>query len=442
MSRCADMEGVVVTRVHRGSPAERAGLCAGDRLLAVNATPLRDAIDFQFLVADEELALDLERGGKVQRVRIHRVYNRDLGVELAPPTPGEIQTCANRCVFCFIHQLPRGLRKDLYVKDDDFRLSFLHGNYITLTDLKDEELRRIEAQRLSPLYVSVHATQPELRHAIMGTPRHFAGHILERMERLAKSGIEMHAQIVLCPGLNDGVHLYRTVHDLARLHPKVSTITVVPVGLTRNRDRLPNLRPISAEEARRTVSRIEAWQRRFVLRLGNRLVYAADELYIMAGTPLPPASAYEGFPVIEDGVGLARKFIDEWEQATRVLPPGVHPPRAVSIATGKLFAPLLSSLLGRLRSVRGLTVHLYPVPNDLFGPGITVAGLMVGEDIIRHLSTRPLGDLLLVPGVALREDDGVFLDDLTIRDLKIRLGVPIKAPDPHARPLLASVLGL
>src|SRR5512145_3178162 len=270
-------EGVVVAAVRRRSDAARAGLRPGDRILSVNGHDLRDAIDFQFFGAGGTLRLRLERDGAAHAVALRR--GPDLGVELVPPRPLEIATCANKCVFCFIHQNPRGLRRSLYVKDDDFRLSFLHGNYITLSDLDEAALHRIEAQRLSPLYVSVHATDPELRHRLLGRPRH-SGEILPRLARLAAAGIRMHAQIVLCPGLNDGTHLERTVLDLADLYPQVATVAIVPVGLTRHRERLPALRLLTADEARGLLDTVGAWQAGFLARVGSRFVFLADEIYL------------------------------------------------------------------------------------------------------------------------------------------------------------------
>src|SRR6267142_2688297 len=266
----AEPAGVTVSAVTPRTPAAAAGLAPGDRIVAVNGHRLRDAIDFQFHAGDERLELTVERDGVTATKRLRR-HGPGLGLELAPPRPGDIATCANKCVFCFIHQLPRGMRRSLYVKDDDFRLSFLHGNYITLSDLDEAALERIEAQRLSPLYISVHATDPSLRHA----------------------------------------HLERTVVDLERLHPHVTTTAIVPVGLTRHRERLPQLRLLTADEARRLVVTIEQWQQRCLVTLGSRFVFAADEIYLQAQAPLPEADAYEGFPVAEDGIGLVRRFEDE-----------------------------------------------------------------------------------------------------------------------------------
>src|SRR5262245_22448312 len=296
--------GVRVLRVEPGGLAARAGLLPGDRLVRVNGNALRDLIDFHVLAGEERLTIDVQRGCQPHAVVLQREWGRELGLECEPPTPSEISTCANKCVFCFIHQLPKGLRRSLYVKDDDYRLSFLHGNYITLTDLPDEEVQRIVDQHLSPLYVSVHATDPVLRHFLLGRPKTMRGELMERMRRLAAAGIRLHAQIVLCPGLNDGPHLERTVRELAALHPAVATIAVVPVGLTRHREGLHPLRALTPGEARATLAAIRDWQAGHLERHGSRIVFGADELYLQAGEPIPPAAAYEGFPVVEDGVGL------------------------------------------------------------------------------------------------------------------------------------------
>jgi putative radical SAM enzyme (TIGR03279 family) len=362
-----------------------------------------------------------------------------LGLELEAPRPGEIDTCSNKCVFCFIHQLPRGMRKSLYVKDDDFRLSFLHGNYITLTDLEDAELARIEEQRLSPLYVSVHATDPDLRHRLLGQPR-VRREILPVMERLAKAGIVMHAQIVLVPDWNDGAHLERTVRELSRLHPQVSTTAVVPVGLTRYREKLPQLRTLTDAEARDLARAIGAWQREFQAALGTRFVWASDEVYLQAGKALPAAAAYEGFPVIEDGIGLVRRFGDDFGRAARRLPARMATRRAVTVVTGTMFAPRMRRLLSAI-AVKGLRVELCPIVNDWFGHGIGVAGLLTGQDIAAQLAGRSLGDEVLVPGVAIRDGAGVFLDDLSPADLATSLGVPVRAVESSASALAAALVG-
>jgi len=394
---------VTVAAVAPRSAAARAGLAPGDRIVAVNGHPLRDAIDFQFHAGDERLALTVERGGATAPRRLERC-GADLGLELAPPRPGDIATCANKCVFCFIHQLPKGMRRSLYVKDDDFRLSFLHGNYITLSDLDEASFERIIEQRLSPLYISVHATDPELRHALLGRPRHSA-EILPRLERLAKAGIRMHAQIVLCPDLNDGVHLERTVAELAPLHPHVATTAIVPVGLTRHRERLPALRSLTPDEARALVAAADGWQRRGLAELGS---------------------------------GLVRRFEDGF---ARSIARRRRPVRgeALTLVTGELFALRLRSLLAG-GGYDPATVRVAAVPNDFFGPAIGVAGLLTGRDIQRHLAQAPeLGRAVLVPAVAVRDGDGTFLDDLTPADLARDLGVPVRVVQPTPGALLRAI---
>jgi putative radical SAM enzyme (TIGR03279 family) len=426
---------VTVDAVAPRTPAAAAGLTRGDRIVAVNGQPLRDAIDFQFHAGEERLELTVERDGVTITKRLRR-HGAGLGLELAPPRPGDIATCANKCVFCFIHQLPKGMRRSLYVKDDDFRLSFLHGNYITLSDLDEASFERIVEQRLSPLYISVHATDPTLRHALLGRPRHSA-EILPRLERLAKAGIRMHAQIVLCPDLNDGVHLERTVFDLAPLHPHVATTAIVPVGLTRHRERLPALRSLTRAETRALVAIVEEWQSRWLAGLGSRFVFLADEIYLLAGLPVPPAAAYEGFSIAEDGIGLVRQFEDGFHRSIARRPRAAAGP--VTIVTGELFAPRLRALLAA-GGFDPASVRVAAVPNDFFGPAIGVAGLLTGRDIQRHLATQPdLGRAVLVPAVAVRDGDGIFLDDLTPADLARDLGVPVKVVQPTPSALLNAI---
>ncbi len=427
--------GVRVLRVEPGGLAARAGLLPGDRLLRVNGAPLRDLIDFHVLAGEERLAIELERGCRTHAVQLRREWGRDLGLECEPPAPSEISTCANKCVFCFIHQLPRGMRKSLYVKDDDYRLSFLHGNYITLTDLPDAEVDRIVDQRLSPLYVSVHATDPALRHALLGRPKTLRGDLMERLRRLAGAGIRIHAQIVLCPEWNDGVHLERTVRELAALHPAVATIAVVPVGLTRHRAGLPALRSVTPEEARATVAAVHGWQAAHLRRTGRRIVFAADELYLLGGVPIPPAAAYEEFAVVEDGIGLVRRFEEAFAPALRRR--RGRPPRApaVTVVTGELFAPVLRRLLAEA-GLAAPRVDVLAVRNDFFGPAITVAGLLTGQDVGAALAGRAVGDLVLVPGVALHEGHGVFLDDVAPRELAASLAVPVEPAEATAEGLL------
>ena len=432
-----ERDGVVVGAVAAGGAAGQGGLRPGDRIVAINGARVRDVIDFHFHSGEARLHCAVERDGAATGVTLAR-RGPDLGLELLAPTPSEIATCANKCVFCFIHQLPRGMRKSLYVKDDDYRLSFLHGNYITLTDLEEPELARIEAQRLSPLYVSVHATDPELRHRMLGEPR-VKRDLMPIMARLGAGGIRMHAQIVLCPGWNDGAQLERSLRDLAALHPAVATTAVVPVGLTAHRERLPQLRTLTLDEARALVETLGHHQADFRARLGTRFVWGGDELYLQAGLPIPSSGAYEGFPVVEDGIGLVRRFEDGWGRARRRAPARLARPRAVTVVTGEMYAPRLERLLANL-AVRGLTVRVQAIRNHWFGGSVQVAGLLTGADIQHQLAGVALGDAVLVPAVALRDGAGVFLDDLTPADLTAALGVPVLPVEPEARALLDALV--
>jgi putative radical SAM enzyme (TIGR03279 family) len=436
--RQSEKDGVVVSAVAARGPAQQGGLRPGDRIVAINGQAVRDVIDFHFNAGEARLTCAVERDGGRASVVVDR-RGADLGLELLAPTPSEISTCANKCVFCFIHQLPRGMRKSLYVKDDDYRLSFLHGNYITLTDLEESELKRIETQRLSPLYVSVHATDPELRHRLLGEPR-VKRDLLPIMARLGRAGIRMHAQIVLCPGWNDGPQLERSILELSALHPAVATTAVVPVGLTAHRERLPDLRTLAADEARALVGTIGRWQAGLRARLGTRFVWGGDELYLQAGLPIPSRAAYEGFPVVEDGIGLVRRFEDGWARVKRRAPARLARPRAVTVVTGEMYAPRLERLLAGF-GVGNLDVRVRAIRNEWFGGSVQVAGLLTGADIQRQLAGTALGEAVLVPSVALRDSVGVFLDDLTPGEIASALGVPVRPVEPAARALFDALVG-
>jgi putative radical SAM enzyme (TIGR03279 family) len=436
--RQSEKDGVVVSAVAARGPAQQGGLRPGDRIVAINGQAVRDVIDFHFNAGEARLTCAVERDGGRASVVVDR-RGADLGLELLAPTPSEISTCANKCVFCFIHQLPRGMRKSLYVKDDDYRLSFLHGNYITLTDLEESELKRIETQRLSPLYVSVHATDPELRHRLLGEPR-VKRDLLPIMARLGRAGIRMHAQIVLCPGWNDGPQLERSILELSALHPAVATTAVVPVGLTAHRERLPDLRTLAADEARALVGTIGRWQAGLRARLGTRFVWGGDELYLQAGLPIPSRAAYEGFPVVEDGIGLVRRFEDGWARVKRRAPARLARPRAVTVVTGEMYAPRLERLLAGF-GVGNLDVRVRAIRNEWFGGSVQVAGLLTGADIQRQLAGTALGEAVLVPSVALRDSVGVFLDELTPGEIASALGVPVRPVEPAARALFDALVG-
>lgn len=401
------------------STAARYGLRQGDRLVSVNGRAIRDSIDFQFLVSDEILSLQVrKRNGTLRTLRIVKEPDDMLGIRFGPIT---IRQCRNKCIFCFVDQMPQGCRKSLYVRDDDFRASFLYGNYITLTNLREEDWERIFAQRLSPLYISVHTTEPVLRTAIMRGMK--SPDILASLKRLAAGGIRMHTQIVLCPGINDGQHLVRTIEDLAGLFPAVQSIAVVPVGLTNHRQGLYRLRAFRKSEARRAIASVQRLAARCQRRFRTRLVFPSDELYIQAGMVVPPLSSYESLPQIENGVGMVAQFLAD---AKRTRLPSRVPPIRITVVTGVSFAPILRTVLAGLRQVRGASVRQITAKNQLFGPSVTVAGLLAGKDILKAIKGKRLGSVLVIPANALKEDEGIFLDNLKLADVEAAAGVPIR----------------
>lgn len=414
--------GVPLTAVAPGSAAERAGLKAGDLLLAVDGTPLSDAIDLVYATAEPRFTLTVQGPrGRLRRVTLERPSGVAWGGAVAPPP---VKHCGNRCVFCFVDQMPSGLRPSLYVKDEDYRHSFLYGNYIALSNCTDADLERILRLRLSPLYISVHATDPEVRARLLGRKR--PQPILPWLRRLGQGGIQLHTQIVLCPGWNDGAVLRRTIEDLAGMGPAVRSIAVVPVGLTRHRRGLTRLRPITLPWARQVLRQVQAWQERFWAERKTRLVWPTDEWYLRTRTPIPMAATYEGFPQLENGVGIVRNFLDDMTCALRHRPQKVEP-RRLWLATGQLAAATVRQALRPLNRVRGLTLKVLGIPNRLFGASVGVTGLLSGQDLLAALAPRVHpGDGVLLSGEPLRHASTRFLDDLTVPALSRKLGVPVK----------------
>lgn len=422
------MAGLLIHSVASGSIANELEVVEGDRLLAVNGTRLRDLIDYSYYTAsEEELLLEIEKpNGELWELEVTRDEGESLGLTFTPPEPAR---CANNCLFCFVHQLPKGLRKPLYVKDEDYRLSFLNGNYVTLANLSRSSLKRIAEQRLSPLYISVHATNPELRERLLGT----AGipPVLEQLQKLAAARITMHTQIVLCPGLNDGEELQRTVVDLAALFPAVQSLAIVPLGLTTHRRKLPLLTPVNAEYARDFVAKWQPYAEALRRKLGQPFLFLADEFFLKAALPFPPIKEYGDFPQIENGVGMVPLFMKEAAQVLR------HAPKIgeyrASVVTGVSSFPFVSEFLHRLGERTGLELVPIAVENRLFGTTVTVSGLVSGNDIISALAGREIGTALLVPDVMMKEGEGIFLDDMSRAELEHRLGSPVVLFDSTPR---------
>lgn len=438
-------QGAVVSAVRPGSIADELGLAPGDTLLAINGEPAKDLIVYRYLSIEEKLEIEIVKAdGETWLLDIEKDYGEDLGLEFTSPTCDGLRRCANKCLFCFVDQMPPGLRPGLYVKDDDYRYSFLHGNFITLTNLKPEDWEYICRWHLSPLYISVHTTNPALRCKLLNSKR--GGNIMDQLQRLSAMGVKMHTQIVLCPGLNDGEELKRTVSELGSLYPAVQSIGIVPVGLTSYREGLFPLRRVTPPEAAAIIEQLEQWQHDYRRRLERGLVYGADEFYLLAGQPLPPLAYYDDFPQTENGIGLTRLFLEEFATALSKLPRKLSRPSRIVVATGTLIAPLLQHLVQSVTAkVMGLEAQVVAVPNILFGPEVTVAGLLGGRDLLAGLKetaawARENNGVIIIPEVMLKSDAALFLDDLTPGKLAAELGLPVRAVPTTGEGLLQGLI--
>ncbi len=433
----------LISGVERGSHAERVGITTGDVLVSVNGHDINDVLDYRFYLAEPRLTLKLTRGGVPYEVTVRKGEYDDIGLDFDTPLMDKKHCCANKCIFCFIDQLPRGMRKTLYFKDDDSRLSFLHGNYITLTNLSDRDIDRIIQMHISPLRVSVHTTDPELRVRMMKNPR--AGEVLGYIRRVADAGIEIAAQVVLCRGVNDGPALDRTMSDLLEYYPALQSVSIVPAGLTKFRDGLYPLSPYTPDECREIVRQVGRMGDCCVEKFGQRIFFCADEIYIRGGLALPDADYYEGFDQLEDGVGLIAALLEDFGFAMEEARLPAHSDRRVTIATGTAAYSTISYMARRLcKAVTGLWVQVVAVRNDFFGESVTVAGLLTATDIAGQLKGMELGDAVIIPAVALRQtDEPVFLDDKNTDWLSEQLGgVPVIPSQNRGDTFIRDVLGL
>jgi putative radical SAM enzyme (TIGR03279 family) len=426
--------GGVISTVEPGTLADRMGLHPGDMILKVNDQPLRDVIDFRFYSAEEEVALTISRNGRESIVSGTREYDQPMGVEFVHPTfDVDIRRCANKCEFCFVTQSPRGMRRTVYIKDDDYRYSFLAGHFVTLTNLAEEDWQRIEEQHLSPLHVSVHATELELRRRLLS--KKDAPDVLEQIRWLGQRGIQVHTQLVLIPGLNDGPHLERSLRDLSALFPTVQSISVVPIGLTRYHPGV--LRTYRPAEAAPVLDQVEPWRAYCRRHFGLTLVYPSDEWYLLAKRPVPPATEYDGFGQSENGVGMVRQFLDEWDQI-KDQRSGIKYKNAV-IVSGELAAPVLQTVVGELNARASSQVRVVPVVNNWYGQ-VTVSGLLTGRDVIDQVGTPGMDEIVLLPRVMFDYSAQVTLDDMTTAQIQEALGRPV-AIAQHPAQMLAALRG-
>lgn len=429
-----------VKSVRAGSLAEELEIEPGDDILAINGQPIGDIVDLQFALAGEELTIEVRKAnGEEWELETDKAYDELLGVDFDHPTVDRVKLCHNKCVFCFVDQIPGNMRKTLNMRDDDYRLSFLHGNFVTLTNLKPGELERMAKLKMSPINISVHATNPELRERLLGNKK--SGEILSQIRYLADHDIEMNTQIVLCPEWNDGAELDRTIADLSAFYPAVRTLSVVPVGLTKHRQGLSDLRPCTKDEARRAIEQVASWQERLRASIGANFVHAADEFYVLADADIPAARYYDEFAQIENGVGLLRTFMDDFDRLTSALPEKLSQKRHVAIVTGSSASQTVIKAVERLRQVDGLRVDVHTITNAFYGEQVTVTGLITGQDIVGQIKDRVAADVLLLPDVMLKDDSDVFLDDYTVDRLALEIARPVLIVPPTASGLVYGALG-
>jgi putative radical SAM enzyme (TIGR03279 family) len=418
-----------ISQVLPNSLAAEIGFEVGDAIVSINGVMPRDLIDYKFLCADEILELEvLDSKGKTHQIEIEKEFDDDLGLEFEDALFDQLIQCNNHCPFCFIDQQPPGKRKTLYLKDDDYRLSFLYGSYLTLTNLPPKEWERIEQMRLSPLYVSVHATEPDVRIRLLKNQR--AGQILEQLKWFQDRRLQIHAQVVVCPEINDGIHLEKTLLDLAHFHqgeiPSVISAAVVPVGLTRFRPSQDELIPVSQEKAQEVISLVQKLQAKFKQEFKSNFAWLADEWFLISQQALPPESHYEDYPQIGNGVGSIRLFLKEFQQkADQLLPSKIAKPKQLTWVVGNAVEMAFQPLVKRLNEVEGLTVNLAALNSDYWGQEITVTGLLTGQDLTQKLDQIDLGQGILLPSVMLKHGETCFLDDLMVADVADALNVPI-----------------
>lgn len=436
----------VISRIIEDSIAEELGMEPGDELLKINGQEIKDIFDYQYLVQDEYIEVLIRRGdGEEWLLEIDKEYDEDLGIEFENGLMDDYRSCHNKCIFCFIDQMPQGMRETLYFKDDDARLSFLQGNYVTLTNMSDEDVERIIRYHLSPINISFQTTNPELR--CMMLHNRFAGQALMQVRKLYEAGITMNGQIVLCKGVNDGAELEMSIADLTAYLPHLESVSVVPVGLSKYREGLYPLEPFTREDAREVLQCIHKWQEELYPQYGLHFVHASDEWYVLAGEPLPEEERYDGYLQLENGVGMLRLLLTEFAEAMEALDKQdqtryVGCAGELSVVTGKLAYPFLRDMVRQLcERFPALRIHVYSIANEFFGEQITVSGLLTGQDIISQLQGRELGERILLPQNVLRSGEDYFLDDVTVGDMEKALQVKVDIVKSSGHDFVHAVLG-
>lgn len=421
-------KGLKISEIVTGSIAQEIGIENDDCIISVNGVEINDLLDYKYYTTDNCVNISLQKAnGDLWELDIEKDFDEDLGLSFAATGLEKITQCRNKCIFCFVDQMPKGLRDTLYVKDDDYRLSFLQGSFITMVNLTEQDLERIIRLKLSPLYVSVHTTNPELRQKILGNNK--AGDILYKLKRLTDAGIEVHAQAVICPGINDGTELDRTVQELTGLWPGIKTLALVPVGLTSFRQGLLKLEKFNTSQAIEIVNKVKGWQECCLKTYKYPFVFASDEFYYLAQKDVPSSERYADFPQIENGVGLTRLFLDEWTALEGKLPSKVKKPLSVVLITGMLGKSLIKPVAERLNKIYNLKVSMLALENDFFGPSVTVAGLLTGSDLIKHCKDLVGNDLAILPSAMFKADCPVTIDNITLDELEKNIGIMIKTSE-------------
>jgi len=436
----AKMEGHMpapITNVLTGSIAEEMGIEAGDLLISVNGQEIFDILDYRFYSQDSFIIVEVEKKNReLWSIEIEKDFDEELGLIFDSYIFDKMKVCKNRCIFCFVDQLPKHMRKTLYIKDDDYRFSFLYGNFITLTNLSEKDWHKITSMRLSPLYVSVHCTNPGLRSEMLHNSR--AATIKQDLQRLKDAGIEVHTQIVLCPDINDDLILKQSIEELSEYYPSVQSVGIVPVGLTGYRKKLRPLRTFSVSETISIIQMVEKYQRYFRSIFNKGFVYLADEFYIQAGQELPTADYYDDYDQIENGIGLGRTLLDELKDLEGSLPHSITP-KKVNLLTGYSAIPILNIIVERLNKIEGLEARIIPVKNNFFGGNVSVTGLLTGSDIISALHPKYIGQKIIIPAVLLQEENDILLDGISLNDIELKTGTQIFKTDGTVRSLVDTI---